>query len=250
MSWTEYGVDVDPGPHQFLNFKTILRGISSGLAAAQIEKFDFIGFDACLMASIEMLPLMVPYTKYYIASEDLEPGHGKSCCSPFLAHRFQVSLTMAFAGWNYAYLDKLRSEKYPTALQISEVLWESFFNDGDDLPLTLARFDLTKVSVFVEAVNALAALLGKELSTPGIVLAFLQAAADAYRMGKEFVDFADFLSVLKERLPRALRFSDYETFTAQIDTIAAAMAGLLVRERHSEDVPRATGLNVYMPATE
>lgn len=38
--------------------------------------FDFIGFDACLMATLETAMVLEPYADYMIASEELEPGIG------------------------------------------------------------------------------------------------------------------------------------------------------------------------------
>ena len=38
--------------------------------------FDFIGFDACLMAGFETCLAVAPYTKYLIASQESEPGCG------------------------------------------------------------------------------------------------------------------------------------------------------------------------------
>ena len=40
------------------------------------QKFDLIGFDACLMASIETASTIEPYAKYMVASEEVEPGGG------------------------------------------------------------------------------------------------------------------------------------------------------------------------------
>ena len=39
-------------------------------------KFDFVGFDACLMATYEMAAHMASYADYMVASEELEPGIG------------------------------------------------------------------------------------------------------------------------------------------------------------------------------
>ena len=39
-------------------------------------KFDFIGFDACLMATLETAVAVEPYADYMIASEEAEPGTG------------------------------------------------------------------------------------------------------------------------------------------------------------------------------
>ena len=38
--------------------------------------FDFIGFDACLMATLETALMLTPYADYLIASEETEPGVG------------------------------------------------------------------------------------------------------------------------------------------------------------------------------
>lgn len=38
--------------------------------------FDFVGFDACLMATLETALMLTPYADYMIASEETEPGVG------------------------------------------------------------------------------------------------------------------------------------------------------------------------------
>ena len=52
-----------------------LSGINKALAASGI-KFDFVGFDACLMGSVEVAYMLEPYADYLIASEETEPSSG------------------------------------------------------------------------------------------------------------------------------------------------------------------------------
>jgi len=52
-----------------------LSGINKALADAN-TKFDFIGFDACLMATLENALMLSNYADYLIASEETEPGVG------------------------------------------------------------------------------------------------------------------------------------------------------------------------------
>ena len=52
-----------------------LPNIASGLRSSGV-KFDFVGFDACLMATIETAYMLEPYADYLIASEETEPGDG------------------------------------------------------------------------------------------------------------------------------------------------------------------------------
>jgi len=42
----------------------------------QLEKFEFIGFDACLMGALEVYQTLVAHTYYAIASPELVPGFG------------------------------------------------------------------------------------------------------------------------------------------------------------------------------
>ncbi len=52
-----------------------LAEINEALKGAKVT-FDFIGFDACLMATLETALMLTPYADYLIASEETEPGVG------------------------------------------------------------------------------------------------------------------------------------------------------------------------------
>ena len=69
-SITGYGYD-EKNPNGSMN----LAGIDEALSNAGV-KFDFIGFDACLMATVENGLMLEKYADYMIASEETEPGVG------------------------------------------------------------------------------------------------------------------------------------------------------------------------------
>ena len=52
-----------------------LAGLNTALKDAGVS-FDFVGFDACLMATVETGLMLDPYADYMIASEETEPGIG------------------------------------------------------------------------------------------------------------------------------------------------------------------------------
>ena len=52
-----------------------LAGIDQALSGAGV-KFDFVGFDACLMATVETGLMLDRHADYMIASEETEPGYG------------------------------------------------------------------------------------------------------------------------------------------------------------------------------
>ena len=56
-----------------------LTEINSALAAASVsmtDKFEFIGFDACLMGTVETANILATYSRYMYGSEETEPGYG------------------------------------------------------------------------------------------------------------------------------------------------------------------------------
>jgi hypothetical protein len=56
-----------------------MSGLQQALAAitrASGQKFDFIGFDACLMSQLPVAVTIQPYANYEIAAEELVPGFG------------------------------------------------------------------------------------------------------------------------------------------------------------------------------
>ena len=53
-----------------------MKEINDAFESSEPGNFDLIGFDACLMATIEVAKVIKPHADYMIASEELEPGHG------------------------------------------------------------------------------------------------------------------------------------------------------------------------------
>ncbi len=70
-SITGYGYDEKNTRSGAMN----LQRLSSALQSGGV-KFDFIGYDACLMGTLENALTMAPYADYLIASEETEPGIG------------------------------------------------------------------------------------------------------------------------------------------------------------------------------
>ena len=70
-SLTGYGYDEKYASAGSMN----LSGINKALSDSGM-KFDFIGFDACLMATLENGLMIEQYADYLIASEETEPGVG------------------------------------------------------------------------------------------------------------------------------------------------------------------------------
>ena len=71
------------------------------------DKFEFVGFDACLMSTIETANMLAPYANYMIASEEAEPG----------------------CGWNYTpVINKIVQNPDITPLELGKVIIDSYFD--------------------------------------------------------------------------------------------------------------------------
>ena len=99
--------------------------------------FEFVGFDACLMATIETAQAVSPFADYMIASEELEPG----------------------SGWNYkAFGSFLRDNPQADGAQLGQAVADSFlaFNqeNGDEEISTLSVTRLAAIPALAQAMDA------------------------------------------------------------------------------------------------
>lgn len=119
-----------------------LQEIKEGMElSAYQEPFDFIGMDACLMGSLEMVSILQGKAGYFIASEELEPQDG----------------------YDYSWVEALKEpeEDEPYGKQAGLAMLESFeeFYQGKKLCTTLALVDMEKYDRFHDVFHKLLSLL-------------------------------------------------------------------------------------------
>jgi len=100
------------------------------------QALEWLGFDACLMATVEMAQIASQYAKYLIASEDLEPGDG----------------------WDYKFLGLLNHYPYASGYLLGKEIVDTFmdfYGPNSDEILTLSVIDLNKVQPVMDSMGAL-----------------------------------------------------------------------------------------------
>lgn len=97
------------------------------------EKLDWIGFDACLMASVEIAKLISPYADYMIASEESVPG----------------------SGWDYSFLKGIENDENSahTGERIIDAYFDSLRLYGLRNTLTMSCVDLSGIDAVAGAAN-------------------------------------------------------------------------------------------------
>ena len=105
----------------------------AGLAG---QKLEWLGFDSCLMATVEMAIIASKYARYLIASEDLEPGDG----------------------WDYVFLNLFnrhpRAGGYILGREIVDTFMDFYGPDSDEI-LTLSVVNLNRVQPVMDAMGLL-----------------------------------------------------------------------------------------------
>ncbi|HEX6035445.1 MAG TPA: clostripain-related cysteine peptidase [Anaerolineales bacterium] len=76
--WTGGFSDMSAASYSDLSIPEIVSSIEQIRQNTGIDRFELIGFDACLMGQIEVFGSLYPYSNYMVASEEVEPGYGWS----------------------------------------------------------------------------------------------------------------------------------------------------------------------------
>lgn len=117
------------------NDSLYLRELDSALASAYTQmwdKFEFIGFDACLMSTLETANILASYSNYMIASQESEPGNG----------------------WEYTSIVKyLAQNPSTTGKELGETICNSYLASLDRNTkgfATLSVVDLSKIDQLIQ----------------------------------------------------------------------------------------------------
>lgn len=166
------------------NFRRILKlpEIDGAFEQANLPRLDLLGFDACLMASVEVAQAVEGRGRLLVASEETEPGHGWN-------YRYVVP--------NYIRLDDPRA--FATGLVDDYVRDDSHdeLSDGK----TLSVLDLDRLDDFLAALNAYAQPYSLQIGpnagvTAGFVRALVASQAfgvspDGSRVSIDLLDFVE-----------------------------------------------------------
>ena len=197
-----------------------LEEIAEGIRQADYpEKLSWIGFDACLMSSLEVATVLSPYAEYMIASQETEPSYG----------------------WNYAFLKDIATDETgaDTGRRIVDLYFEGH-EDSKDV-LTMACLDLSKTAEIQDAFDAFfsvpALTVTQETFTQlsgalGSVTGFGKAVHGNGEDGYDLVDAGGLIASLSEGNPEA-------------DRLSALMEDLVVYSRSNDG--GATGVSLYHP---
>ena len=185
---------------------------------------ELIGFDTCLMATIDVAAALQPFAKYLVASEEVEPGNG-----------------WLYSGWLGELAANPAMEGDDLGIAICNTYYEDCEAVGTQDQTTLSVTDLTKLTPLLEAYES----FGEEAfvaasQDPGFFAELGRAAAQSENYGgnteeqgyTNMVDLGHFARQTAWMLPSAQSVSD-----ALAECVIYQVGGVYRSE--------ATGLSCY-----
>jgi clostripain len=221
-----------------------------------LDKFDLVGFDACLMGQLEVLTALEPHARYAVASQEVEPALGWAYAS-FLEELANNP------GMDGAELSRHIVEGYiDRDLRIldddsrRELVAQEFNFSGNTTPeevaevkgrdVTLTAVDLAAIPQINTAVDTLAAALAEiDPNAPAKARAYAQAFQSIFGEGvpSPYIDLGHFSQLVVE-LSR-----DAEVANAA-EGVFAALKQTILAEKHGSNRPGSTGLTIYFPTEQ
>lgn len=179
------------------------------------KKLEFLGFDACLMATMEAAEMSEEYANYLIASEELEPG----------------------SGWNYQAFNKFNST-YDTKTIANEIInkYAESFSGFSGVQYSLSCMDLSLYDATVSKMDGLFSKLASGTQS-GDYSNIAKSRNKSYRFaasgGYDMVDLASFCNQLS---------SNYKN---EASALLNQLNQFIVSNK--ANIKEASGVSVYFP---
>jgi hypothetical protein len=224
-SWPGVGPD-DSSGGDVLTLDEISTGIADGLEQAGLDRFDLLGFDACLMAGYEVASTLAPVADRMVASSELEPGHG----------------------WDYRALSVVAENPDASADDLGNAIVDGFQSQATeqqtDQDITLSVLDLTQMGPLDEAMSAFSAALAERGADIAPVVGAQRA--EVLEFGKDpdpaqASNAADLGVLVSEIGADALDVSD------QADAVITAMNDVVAYKIAGPVSAASTGMSIYFP---
>lgn len=189
--------------------------------------FDVVGFDTCLMATLENAQMLSRHADYMVASEEVEPSKG-----------------WAYDVWPGWFESTQNTDDVPGFCEaIASSYVQRCEDDGVDDAVTVSVVDLSHMDGLTQAFAAAAEGLARSTEKSASLQRLIVHGHDVQSFGyanywegyTNMVDLGDLMACVKDEL------ADNST------TVLDALKKAVIYEHHGSARAKATGLSVYYP---
>lgn len=218
-----------------------------------IEKFDIIGYDACLMSSLEVISMTAAYADYTVLSQETEPSMGwaySAILSKLVKNPKMEAADLAKAVVDtYITEDMLITDDEARAAYVSR----TYETTGDVDPavlakeetktVTLAAIDLSKIPAVIDSLDIMVTPLSKINQK---VVAGSRSHTKAYEnvFGEDFpspyIDLSNFAKLIQKD-------STSENVQKAAAELQTAIKKAVIAEKHGPSQKGSNGISIYFP---
>jgi len=218
-----------------------------------IEKFDIIGYDACLMSSLEVISMTAAYADYTVLSQETEPSMGwayNAILSKLVKNPKMEAADLAkLVVDTYITEDMLITDDEARAAYVSR----TYETSGDVDPavlakeetktVTLAAIDLAKIPAVIDSLDRMVTPLSKINQK---VVAGSRSHTKAYEnvFGEDFpspyIDLSNFAKLIQ----RDSTSVNVQNAAAELQT---AIKKAVIAEKHGPSQKGSNGISIYFP---
>lgn len=197
-----------------------LENAFTKLYGEMTDRFEFIGFDACLMATVEYANTLAPFARYMYASQEVEDGFG----------------------WNYkALISTLNRDPSMDGEVLGQELCDGFFSFYRELDMvgstTLSVVDLEKTDALLYAIEDFALALNAGFRDPALFAEIARSTARSQNYYyPSLMDLGDLAEKLAHVMPK------------QAEAILAALDDAVLYNVNARNQAYSHGLSIYNPA--
>lgn len=231
--WRGIGPDDGGGQESMLELPEIDQALGNAQTELGIEKFDIVGFDACLMAVTDVAATLEPHANYVLFSQEVIPSNGWEYFHSITAMKENPDWDVFQVGSAFIdnYIAYYAGPGGRTKVDLGLV-------ETAGLPNLLASLDNFAQVVKTDTVELLSAL-GTARNNSQAFGTSLGDRANAF----SYVDLKDFMTWF------SVQTTISEDAYNAAQEVIAAYDGAVVYSQADSKLPGSTGLGIYLPST-
>lgn len=218
---------------------------------ADVDKFDIIGMDACLMGQLEVYSMLEPHARYAVTSEETEPALGWAYTA-FLqaltqnpgmsAADLSMSVVESYIDGDQRIVDEQARADFARELGASRASAAQMAKEMSR-DVTLSAVDLSKIPALMGSVNDLAyALQSDDQSTIAGARDYALAFTNIFgeKTPSAYIDLGNFVQILKKE-------SSDDNVQQLSGLVLTGIKQAVIAEKHGSAKKGATGVAIYFP---
>ena len=183
------------------------------------NKLELIGFDACLMSSIEIASSLSDYADYMVASQEFEPANG----------------------WDYSFLSEVN--KKTTSLEFGKLIvnyFMKYYDAKDNITgVSLSLLKLNKVENVINYLNDLFTVVDDDLTLDFSLISRSRSSSKSFGRLSNDINYYDLVDLidLVDKLP--------DKYYEKVNNLKVSINDLVVYQE--TDLDDTNGVSIYFP---